>query len=233
MRGGRHTGHYRAQIGQMAMKWWMWLVVALVVVVTGSMVFWLTAPGAKIAPEQLEALRPALAAELPADTKQAQAALAKARADIAKLKPPKKYIVIDTHANLIYYRTEDDVLFKAVCSTGSGGELVDTTSGRKWVFSTPRGVFKVNSKLVDPWWRKPDWAFIEEEETIPKDESERYDPEMLGQFAMGFGNGYFIHGTIYQRLLGVSVTHGCVRVGDEDLKKLFDMVTIGTPVYVF
>jgi lipoprotein-anchoring transpeptidase ErfK/SrfK len=34
-------------------------------------------------------------------------------------------------------------------------------------------------------------------------------------------------------LLGVSVTHGCVRVGDEDLKKLFQMVTVGTPVYVF
>jgi L,D-transpeptidase YbiS len=212
---------------------WIWLVIVPVLVAGGLVIARLVAPPVTLSVDQVEALKPALAAALPEDAKQAQAELQKARAALAKLKPVKKYIVIDTHANQIYYRTEDEILIKATCSTGSGGELVDSLSGRKWVFATPRGVFKVNSKLVDPWWRKPDWAFIEEEEAIPKDESERYDEEMLGEYAMGFGNGYFIHGTIYQRLLGVSVTHGCVRVGDEDLKKLFEMVTIGTPVYVF
>jgi L,D-transpeptidase YbiS len=56
---------------------------------------------------------------------------------------------------------------------------------------------------------------------------------MLGAFAMGFGDNYYIHGTIYERLLGVNVTHGCVRLGSDDLKKLYDMVPIGTPVYIF
>ena len=217
----------------MAVRRWIWLIIVPVVVVAGFIGFRLATAEHEIAAEDVDYLKPALDSALPSDTKQAQAALAKARTDLAKFKPGKQYIVIDTNANQIYLRTADEVLFKAVCSTGSGGELVDSTTDRKWIFSTPRGVFKVNSKLVDPWWRKPDWAFIEEEEAIPKDESERYDPEMLGAFAMGFGNGYFIHGTIYQRLLGVSVTHGCVRVGDEDLKKLYGMVTIGTPVYVF
>jgi len=212
---------------------WIWLIVIPLLVAGGIVVWRLVAPPDGLPVDQVEALKPALRVDLPADAKQAQAELQKARAALAKLKPAKKYIVIDTHANQIYYRTEDEILIKATCSTGSGSELVDSLSGKKWVFSTPRGVFKVNSKLVDPWWRKPDWAFVEENEAIPKDESERYDPEMLGEFAMGFGNGYFIHGTIYQRLLGVSVTHGCVRVGDEDLKKMFQMVTVGTPVYVF
>ena len=211
----------------------MWLVIVPVAVIAGFIGFRLATAEEEISVEDVDYLKPALSADLPSDTKQAQAALAKARAELSKLKPAKQYIVIDTNANLIYLRTGDEILFKAVCSTGSGGQLVDSTSNRTWTFNTPRGVFKVNSKLVDPWWRKPDWAFIEEEEAIPKDESERYDPEMLGAFAMGFGNGYFIHGTIYQRLLGVSVTHGCVRVGDEDLKRLYGMVTIGTPVYVF
>ncbi|HEX7344288.1 MAG TPA: L,D-transpeptidase, partial [bacterium] len=76
-------------------------------------------------------------------------------------------------------------------------------------------------------------AFIEEGEEIPKDPRERYDPEMLGEYAMGFGDGYFIHGTIYKRLLGINVTHGCVRLGDADLKHVFDKVKIGTPVYIF
>jgi lipoprotein-anchoring transpeptidase ErfK/SrfK len=216
-----------------AVRRWIWFVAVPVMVVAGFIGFRLATADDEIAAADVDYLKPALEAALPSDAGKAQAALAKARADLARLAPDKKYIVIDTNANLIYLRTQDQVLFRAVCSTGSGGELVDSTSNRKWVFNTPRGVFKVNSKLVDPWWRKPDWAFIEDEEAIPKDESERYDPEMLGAFAMGFGNGYFIHGTIYERLLGVSVTHGCVRVGDEDLHKLYGMVTIGTPVYVF
>jgi L,D-transpeptidase YbiS len=134
---------------------------------------------------------------------------------------------------MIFLRTEDSILIKATCSTGSGGELMDSVTGRRWLFNTPRGIFKVTSKLADPWWRKPDWAFIEENESIPADPSQRLDPEMLGEYALGFGNDYYIHGTIYERLLGVSVTHGCVRVGSEELKKLYDRVTIGTPVYIF
>jgi L,D-transpeptidase YbiS len=216
-----------------AVRRWIWLVAGSVVIVAALIAFRLSRVDREIKPQEVEYLKPAFSTQLSEDPKQARAQIGKARAELTKLKPGKNYIVIDTHANLIYLRSEDAVNFKAVCSTGSGGELVDSTSARKWVFSTPRGVFKVNTKLVDPWWRKPDWAFIEENEVIPKDESERYDDEMLGEYAMGFGNGYFIHGTIYQRLLGVSVTHGCVRVGDEDLKKLYDMVTGGTPVYVF
>jgi L,D-transpeptidase YbiS len=170
---------------------------------------------------------------LPADYKLAQKELQKLRKTISRLKPTGPYIVIDTHANKLYLRTEDSIIFKATCSTGSGGILVDSLTNRKWIFNTPRGVFKVNSKIKQPWWRKPDWAFIEENEKVPKDESERLDPEMLGDFALGFGDGYFIHGTVYERLLGVSVTHGCVRLGSDDLKYVYDRVGPGTPVYIF
>ncbi|MEW5923211.1 MAG: L,D-transpeptidase, partial [Candidatus Zixiibacteriota bacterium] len=152
---------------------------------------------------------------------------------LGKLQPRRPYIVIDRYANMLYLRTADSILLAATCSTGSGAELIDSSSGRHWEFDTPAGVFAVNSKLTDPWWRKPDWAFIEENETIPKNEGERLDPEMLGEYALGFGDGYFIHGTIYERLLGVSVTHGCVRVGSTDLRKLFNMVNMGTPIYIY
>lgn len=170
---------------------------------------------------------------LPDDQKAARAELRKARKAIAQLRPSGTYIVINRHSNTIVLRNEEHVIFRAVCSTGSGGELTDKATGRRWIFQTPTGVFKVESKLVNPWWRKPDWAFIEENEAAPEDEKLRFDPEMLGEYAMGFGDGYFIHGTIYERLLGVSVTHGCVRVGSEDLKYLYDCVKIGTPIYVF
>jgi L,D-transpeptidase YbiS len=170
---------------------------------------------------------------LPGDVKKAQKELQRARKAFNQLKPKKPYIVIDTNANKLSLRTEDSLIYKATCSTGSGGILVDSLTGRKWIFNTPRGVFKINSKLKQPWWRKPDWAFIEEEEEIPNDERERYDPEMLGEYAMGFGDGYFIHGTIYERLLGVSVTHGCVRLGSDDLHYIYARVGGGTQVYIF
>jgi L,D-transpeptidase YbiS len=56
---------------------------------------------------------------------------------------------------------------------------------------------------------------------------------MLGDYALGFGDGYFIHGTLYTRLLGKNITHGCVRVGDQDLKILYQAATLGTRVLIF
>lgn len=153
--------------------------------------------------------------------------------ELSRLTPRGAYVVIDTHANQLTLRTVDSLLFRATCSTGAGHELVDSLTNRRWVFRTPKGVFKINSKLTNPWWRKPDWAFVEENQAIPAREADRYDEAMLGDFAMGFGDGYFIHGTLYERLLGVSVTHGCVRLGADDLKHVYDRVKIGTPVFIF
>jgi lipoprotein-anchoring transpeptidase ErfK/SrfK len=170
---------------------------------------------------------------LPADPGAAKKEVRKAHAALEKLAPRGAYIVINTHANRIVLRTRQEVLLEAPCSTGSGDTLVDSVTDRTWVFDTPRGKFKITDKLTQPWWRKPDWAFIEEGEEIPKDPSKRLDPEVMGDYALGFGDGYFIHGTIYERLIGVNVTHGCVRLASEDLGKLYRQAPVGTPVYIF
>jgi len=148
-------------------------------------------------------------------------------------RPINPYIVIDRYSNKLFLRTTDSIILEALCSTGYGGELVDTLTGRRWRFETPPGVFVVNSKIKNPWWRKPDWAFIEEGLSIPENDAERFDDRMMGDYAIGFGNGFFIHGTIYERLLGVAVTHGCVRLAAPDLKKLYENTEIGTIIYVF
>ncbi len=46
-------------------------------------------------------------------------------------------------------------------------------------------------------------------------------------------DGYIIHGTIFKTLLGKRVTHGCIRLGDEDLKFVFDTVPTDARVYLF
>ena len=103
------------------------------------------------------------------------------------------------------------------------------------MFSTPRGEFKVQNRLETPLWRKPDWAFIEEGEPVPgkKDAAERFEEGMLGEFALAFGDGYLIHGTLYTRLLGKSVTHGCVRLGAEDLRAVYESAPLQTRVLIF
>lgn len=155
------------------------------------------------------------------------------RRRIANLSTRELYIVIDTANNALYLKKREKIMRKAVISCGSGNILEEPRGKRKWVFDTPRGEFVVKSKLKDPSWIKPDWAFIEEDKDVPKDKKERIETGVLGEYALGFGDGYFIHGTLYTRLLGRNVTHGCIRVGDEDLKDLYMASSIGTKIYIF
>jgi L,D-transpeptidase YbiS len=104
---------------------------------------------------------------------------------------------------------------------------------RQWVFETPRGSFEVLSRSQNPVWAKPDWAFVEEGQPIPKNPSDRLEYGSLGEYALNFGNGYMIHGTLYERLLGRAVSHGCIRVGRDDLRKIWTSALIGTHIYIY
>jgi L,D-transpeptidase YbiS len=152
---------------------------------------------------------------------------------IEQLSPLGIYIVIDSANNTLYLKKGSNTIREAVISCGSGNILEEPGGKRRWVFDTPRGVFEVKSKILDPYWLKPDWAFIEEGEKVPKELKERIEAGVLGDYALGFGDGYFIHGTLYTRLLGRNVTHGCIRVGDEDLKAVYAVSSIGTKVFIF
>jgi L,D-transpeptidase YbiS len=152
---------------------------------------------------------------------------------IKSLSPKGIYIVIDTAENRLYVMNGPNVAKEVVVSCGSGDILQEPGGARQWIFDTPRGEFSVSSKLVNPTWIKPDWAFIEEGEKPPQDYNKRIDNDSLGDYALGFGDGYFIHGTLYTRLLGRNVTHGCVRVGDKDLKEIFQTVMMGAKIFIF
>lgn len=55
----------------------------------------------------------------------------------------------------------------------------------------------------------------------------------LGHFRLALGDGYLLHGTPYANSIGSSVTHGCVRLQDDDIEWLFDNVPVGTRVYIY
>jgi lipoprotein-anchoring transpeptidase ErfK/SrfK len=155
------------------------------------------------------------------------------QARLDRLAPHGVYIVVDQTNNRLYLRKDEDTLLTAVCSAGSGMVLKEDSGKRQWVFDTPRGRFQVLIRIENPIWKKPDWAFVEDGEPIPKNAAERLEAGTLGEYAFYFGNGYMIHGTLYERLLGRSVTHGCIRVGRDDLRKLWAQVPVGTPIYIY
>ncbi len=153
---------------------------------------------------------------------------------IKKLAPKGVYIIVDTARNRLYLKKDAETLRDAVISTGNGNVLTEPGGkNRTWTFDTPRGEFSVKYKLKDPTWLKPDWAFIEEGEEIPKQVGDRVEEDVLGEYAMGFGNGYFLHGTLYTRLLGRNATHGCVRLGDEDLEVVNKASSVGTKIFIY
>ena len=144
------------------------------------------------------------------------------------------YVVIDTYANRLRVLKDGEVQREAVCSTGSGTVLKDPESERIWVFDTPLGEHRVQRKVKNPIWVKPDWAFIEEGYQPPsKGSRDRYDDFSLGDYALYLGDGYLIHGTVFQSLLGRRVTHGCIRLGDTDLEYVYKTVPLGARVYIF
>ncbi|MFB3818149.1 MAG: L,D-transpeptidase [Candidatus Methylomirabilales bacterium] len=155
------------------------------------------------------------------------------RARLAALAPRGTYAIVDTAANVLTVKQGDRVLRRAVISAGSGSVLDEPSGKRRWVFDTPRGVRVVQSKIEHPVWVRPDWAFIEEGAPPPAEYAERLDPGAMGDYAIGLGEGYFIHGTLYTRLLGRNVTHGCVRVGDRDLAAIFQALGLGSRVILF
>ena len=155
------------------------------------------------------------------------------RGKVAAASPRGTYIVVDQTHNRLYIKRDDAVVRTAVCSAGSGMVLREGEAGRKWVFDTPRGLYKVRNKVSRPIWKKPDWAFVEEGKPIPKNPQDRFESGTLGEYALYLGDGYMIHGTLYTRLLGRNVTHGCIRLGKEDLRAVWAAAPIGTPVYIY
>jgi len=145
----------------------------------------------------------------------------------------QSYLVINTTDNLFYLYRNKKLVRTGHCSTGSY-KLLKTEEGRSWIFKTPKGRFWIQGKTINPTWRRPDWAFVEEGLPIPSaDHYSRYEYGVLGDYSMILGDGYMIHGTLYKRFLGMPVTHGCVRMGDDDLEAVFKTMQIGSKVYIY
>jgi lipoprotein-anchoring transpeptidase ErfK/SrfK len=93
-------------------------------------------------------------------------------------------------------------------------------------WETPTGQYQVIQKISDPIWQHPFTG-----EVVPP------GPENpLGVRWIGFwtdGTHYIgFHGTPNEETVGQAISHGCVRMFNQDVLALFEKVKLGTPVIV-
>jgi lipoprotein-anchoring transpeptidase ErfK/SrfK len=95
-------------------------------------------------------------------------------------------------------------------------------------YPTPTGHFYVVEMVKNPTWTPPDSPWAKGAVPIPPGETNPLGPRWIGTSAPGIG----IHGTNDPSSIGNHVSHGCIRMYVPDVKKLFQMVTVGMPVII-
>ena len=67
----------------------------------------------------------------------------------------------------------------------------------------------------------------------PYGTNQRKYADVLGTHRLYLGDGYGLHGTNNPASIGQSVSHGCIRLRNEDIAQLYEMVPLGTPVFIY
>jgi lipoprotein-anchoring transpeptidase ErfK/SrfK len=197
--------------------------------------------------------------------------------DLQDVQDSNFVITVSTAENKVYARQNGQLVFQAICSTGSNASL--DTGGETKVFRTPIGRFRILSKEEKPMWVPPDWHYVEEaqknglsvvrlqpgqsvgglsvrgdnvydESGYPLPEGQlivrggavlippvgtrqRMFPDVLGTHRLNLGDGYALHGTQAVAQLGRNVSHGCVRLHNDDIARLYSMANVGDEVIIY
>ena len=127
------------------------------------------------------------------------------------------------------------------------GRAVSATGSGVWSFlgkaeKTPRRVLKVKKDSIVEVQPDGSEREVEPREFIrtgkalvvpPVGFKQRRIEKTLGRYRLNLGDGYALHGTQATSQLGRSVSHGCVRLADGDLQKLFEMTRVGDEVIIY
>jgi lipoprotein-anchoring transpeptidase ErfK/SrfK len=95
-------------------------------------------------------------------------------------------------------------------------------------YPTPTGVFEITEKRYMPTWVNPapDGWGSSMPASIPPGIS-----NPLGLRALNWSaSGIRFHGTTATYSLGYNASHGCVRLSNDDIIELYDLVDVGTPI---
>jgi lipoprotein-anchoring transpeptidase ErfK/SrfK len=94
------------------------------------------------------------------------------------------------------------------------------------------GTARVEGKYVRPAWSPPE-MIRRENPNLPEVIPGGAGNNPMGDAALTLRGGeYAIHGTNRPASIGRFASHGCIRMYNRDIRQLFDLVHVGTPVVV-
>lgn len=127
--------------------------------------------------------------------------------------PGDPFVIINKKTNQLSIIDEDRVQTTISVSTGKKEDL------------TPEGLFTITVKAVNPYYRK-------------KNIVGGHDQNPLGTRWIGFnanntdGRIYGIHGTNNPESIGHYVSNGCVRMHNEAVESIYELIPLGTKVLI-
>ena len=128
-------------------------------------------------------------------------------------------IVVKTEERTLFYVLKGERALKFPVGVGKDGQ--------QW-----SGEAKVRGKYVKPAWAPPDDIRRENPE-LPRVVRGGAPNNPMGVAALTLDDGtYAIHGTNREESIGRFVSHGCIRMHNEDIRALYRLVRVGTPVLV-
>ena len=93
-------------------------------------------------------------------------------------------------------------------------------------WETPTGEFEIFHQLENPGWTNPKTS-----EVVPPGPDNPLGDRWIAFWTDGT-NSIGFHGTPNRESVGQAASHGCVRMYNEDVRQLYAMVDVGTPVTV-
>jgi len=126
-----------------------------------------------------------------------------------KISKAKFSVMVDKSQSTLALKSGEEILKVYTVSTGKNN-------------STPTGTFQITTKLVDPVWYTAGAV-------VPADSPDN----ILGTRWLGISKeGYGIHGTTEPETIGQQITRGCVRMHNNEVEELFDILPSGAEVVI-
>jgi lipoprotein-anchoring transpeptidase ErfK/SrfK len=127
---------------------------------------------------------------------------------------PDRQLIVDLSDRQVYVYQQQKVLVSYPIAIGKDG------------WETPQGTFQVEQKRTNPQWTNP----------INGETMSAGPDNPLGSRWIGFWSDATseigFHGTNQEELIGMAVSHGCLRMRNQDVEDLFEKVKVGTLVTI-
>ncbi|MBW4558689.1 MAG: L,D-transpeptidase [Trichormus sp. ATA11-4-KO1] len=133
---------------------------------------------------------------------------------LTQQKLTKTEVVVNLSDRRTYVYMGDEVIASYPIAVGKKG------------WETPTGSFRVTHMQHDPIWRHPITGKV-----FPSGADSPLGERWIGFWSDG-RNEIGFHGTPDTHLLGAAISHGCLRMRNDDVRLLYEQVKVGTLVTV-